>query len=81
MWGEIEAPVKTQQSSRKNEDEDEAKQPEEAVTRSRQGQLTNPVDPRQTRTDIQVSSATWQHDAAPLATIWGLLPYCSSYRT
>lgn len=58
MWGEIEAPVKTPQSSHKKEDGDEAKQPEEAVTRSREGHLTDPVDPRQARTDIQVSSAT-----------------------
>lgn len=58
MWGEIEAPVKTQQSLHKKGDGDEAKQPEEAVTRSRGGPLTDPVDPRQTRTDIQVSSAT-----------------------
>lgn len=58
MWGEIDAPVKTQQSLHKKEEEDEAKQPEEAVTRFRGGLLTHPVDPRQTRTDIQVSSAT-----------------------
>lgn len=56
MWGEIEPPVKTQQSAR--EGEDESKLPEEPVTqRLQRCDFYRPADTQQPRQDTQVRPA------------------------
>lgn len=56
MWGEIESPVKTQSSSRENEDKCNVKIPEAAVTRP-QFDIKDLAYPQQPRQDTQVRSA------------------------
>lgn len=68
MWGEIEAPVKTQPTSYESEDEGHVKLPDEAVTPSRRWDFNDPADPRQPRPDTQM---TYNVNICPLSSVVG----------